>query len=154
MVDGELADREHDRSHQDTDDLVLQILYPFELYSQHCGSSALAVHWEGDTFEGGRYSGVRVLDVAATLDARGKRVALFIVNRTQEQPSEVQITLETGRFNGRAEMIVINGADIKSANTFEAPENVTAKSASLSSPARVCRSLWSRILSAMRFEIN
>ena len=138
------------------DDLVLQtIFYPFELYSQHCGSSALAVHWEGDTFEGGRYSGVRVLDVAATLDARGKRVALFIVNRTQEQPSEVQITLETGRFNGRAEMIVINGADIKSANTFEAPENVTAKSASLSSTGTsLSLTLEPHSVTAMLFEIN
>lgn len=115
------------------DDLVLQtIFYPFEVYSQHCGSSALDVYWEGDTFEGGDYAGVRVLDVAATLDARGKRAALFIVNRTQETPSEVEITLDAGQFNGSAQMVVINGADIKSENTFDAPGRVAVTSKSLS----------------------
>jgi alpha-N-arabinofuranosidase len=111
---------------------VLQtIFYPFEVYSQHCGHIALDVHWQGDTFDGGAYSGVRVLDVAATLDEHAKRAAIFIVNRTQEQPSEVQIVLETGHFTGNGEMYVVNGADIKVENTFESPDQVTARSVPL-----------------------
>jgi alpha-N-arabinofuranosidase len=120
------------------DSLVLQtIFYPFEVYSQHGGQTALDVHWQGDTFGGGSYSGVRVLDVAATLDARGKRVALFVVNRTQEQPSEVQINLEMGHFAGTGQMVLVNGSDIKVENTFEAPDRVTTRSAPLAAAGSV-----------------
>ena len=110
--------------------LVLQtIFYPFEVYSQHCGDTALDVYWEGDTFDGGATSGVRVLDVAATLDTRAKRAALFMVNRTPAEASDVEIKLETGHFAGSAQMFVINGADIKTENTFEAPDGVTTRQA-------------------------
>lgn len=114
------------------DGLVLQtIFYPFEVYSQHCGHTALDVHWQGDTFEGGSYSGVRVLDVAGTFDERAKKMALFIVNRTQEQPSDVEIRLEMGHFAGSGQVHVINGSSIKVENTFETPDQVTARSESL-----------------------
>lgn len=108
--------------------LVLQtIFHPFELYSRFCGSTALDAHWQGDTFEGGGCAGVRVLDVAATLDQR--RLALFVVNRTQDRASEVEIHLETGRFAGSGQCWIVNGPDIKAENTFEAPNEVTARQA-------------------------
>ncbi len=107
------------------DGLVLQtIFYPFELYSQNCGDVALDVHWDGDTFAGGSYSGVRVLDVSATLDTSAHRLALFVVNRSQEA-SEIQVRLEQGRLTGNGQMCVVNGRDIKVENTFETPDNVT-----------------------------
>lgn len=107
------------------DGLVLQtIFYPFELYSQYGGDTALDVFWDGDTFAGGAYAGVRVLDVAATLDTQANQLAVFAVNRSQKA-SDVQVRLETGQFTGGGHVYVVNGQDIKAENTFESPDNVT-----------------------------
>ena len=102
------------------DDLVLQtIFYPFELYSSTCGQIALDVWQAGDIFSSGKYRGVPTLDVSATLDQTGKRLAVFAVNRSQDKGIETRIELSTGRFTGKARVITINGPDIKSENTFE-----------------------------------
>jgi alpha-N-arabinofuranosidase len=110
------------------DGLVLQTLFhPFEIYSRACGDTALDVHWAGDTFAGGPHTGVRVLDVAATLDAAAKRLALFVVNRTAEKATEAEIALVAGQFAGPVEGWVVNGPDIKAQNTFDAPNAVTVR---------------------------
>lgn len=110
------------------DGLVLQtIFYPFELYSQQCGEMALDVHWEGDTFSGGDHEGVRVLDVAATLDRQRRQVALFVVNRSEHAATETRIQLETGRFGGVGQQMVINGPGIKAENTFDRPDVVATQ---------------------------
>ena len=67
------------------DGLVLQtIFYPFELYSATCGQTALDAGFSGDTFSGGKYTGVPTLDVSATLDKTGKQLALYVVNRSPD----------------------------------------------------------------------
>lgn len=107
------------------DGLVLQtIFYPFELYSRTCGDTALDVYWSGETFSGGKRTGVRVLDVAASLDTSRKEVALFVVNRTQEQATDAEIRLTSGEFSGPARAYIVNGPDVKAANTFDAPNTV------------------------------
>ncbi len=109
------------------DGLVLQtIFYPFELYSRCCGDVALDAWWSGDTFSGGEYSGVRVLDVSATFDTPGRRLVLFVVNRSQ-QSTETEIALAAGRFAGPGQAIVVNGPDIKAENTFDLPNRVGAR---------------------------
>jgi alpha-N-arabinofuranosidase len=85
------------------------------------------VHWAGETFAGGPHTGVRVLDVAATLDAAAKRLAVFVVNRTADKPTEPEISLVTGQFAGPVEGWVVNGPDIKAQNTFDSPKAVTAR---------------------------
>jgi alpha-N-arabinofuranosidase len=110
------------------DGLVLQtIFHPLELYRRTCGDEALDVHWAGDTFEGGGRTGVRVLDVAASLDTEGGRLVLFIVNRTTDRASEAEVVLVGGRLAGPVEVHVINGPDIKAANTFDAPDTVRVR---------------------------
>ena len=107
------------------DGLVLQtIFYPFELYSQTCGNLALDPWWEGDTFSGGAYKGVRVLDVSATLDEKKKRLTIYVVNRSRDKEMETTIQLTNGEFGGDAKTYIVNGPDIKAENTFETPEEV------------------------------
>lgn len=114
------------------DGLVLQtIFYPFELYSRLCGDVALDVFWSGDTFDGGDHTGVCVLDVSATLDAAGRQLALFVVNRTQGEPTEATVALAAGRFAGPGQAHVIDGPDIKAANRFDAPETVQTRALAL-----------------------
>jgi alpha-N-arabinofuranosidase len=111
-----------------TDGLVLQtIFYPFELYSALCGTTAVNVHWAGDTFSAGDQAGIRTLDVTATLDPMQNRLVLFVINRSEHQAAETQVVLSSGQFAGAAQVRVVNGPNIKSENTFEHPEQVITK---------------------------
>jgi alpha-N-arabinofuranosidase len=107
------------------DGLVLQtIFYPFEVYSRTCGSTALDVFWEGETFSAGAYTGLRVLDVSATLDAEQRRLCIYVVNRSQTKALETTLALTSGHFSGDVQAYVVNGADIKAENTFAHPHQV------------------------------
>jgi alpha-N-arabinofuranosidase len=108
--------------------LVLQtIFYPFELYSRTCGNLALDPWWEGDTFSGGTYKGVRTLDVSATLDKNKKLLTIYVVNRSQSQAIETEISLTNTEFKGHVNIYTINGPDIKAENTFNSPTTIHTK---------------------------
>jgi alpha-N-arabinofuranosidase len=120
--------------------LVLQtIYYPFELYSRTCGNLALDPWWEGDTFSGGDYNGVRTLDVTATLDERKKRLAVYVVNRSRSQGLEAEISLATGSYKDTATAHIINGQDIKAENTFESPDAVQTRECKIAAKGRALR---------------
>jgi alpha-L-arabinofuranosidase len=116
----------------DSNRLVLQtIFYPFQLYSRTCGSQTLDVWWEGDTFSGGSYTGVRTLDVSATLDGARKQVIVNVVNRSKVLETEARIQLTEGRFKGNVKVFIVNGPDINAENTFETPGRVTTRESSV-----------------------
>ncbi len=87
-----------------TDDLLLQsTFYPFELYARTSGPVALDVAWSSDTYSArridnnfdateahGEHTGVRLLDVSATLDEEAGRVAVYVVNRDLSGPREIE----------------------------------------------------------------
>ena len=119
------------------DSLVLQtIFYPFELYSSTCGQTALDVWWEGETFSGGKYTGVRTLDVSATLDKTKKQMVLYVVNRSPDKVLETRVEMTAGHFAGIARVIRINGPDVKAENTFEKPGQVYSREHSLAASGR------------------
>lgn len=62
------------------------IFYPFELYSSTRGQMALDVFWQGDTFTGGKQTGIRTLDVSATLD--GKKGNWFCMSSIEARWSQ------------------------------------------------------------------
>lgn len=97
--------------------------HPFRLYSQLARGQALDVHWEGDTFDGGDYPGVRVLDVAGSL--QGSELALFIVNRSL-QGSAVELSLQ-GASLPHVQMHSVSGPGIKSFNTLAEPDTVSVQ---------------------------
>jgi alpha-L-arabinofuranosidase len=114
------------------DGLVLQtIFFPFELYSRTCGNLALDAWWEGDTFSGGVYNGVRVLDVSVTLNERRKKLVVYAVNRSRSQEMETTVQLVTGKFKGHVIVYTVNGPDIKTENTFESPVGVQTRETAL-----------------------
>ena len=107
------------------DGLVLQtIFYPFELYSRTCGQQALDVFWSGETFSGGEHTGVRTLDVTATVDESRKQLVVYVINRSQTEAMETTISLADGQFAESIQASVVNGPDIKGENTFEKPNEV------------------------------
>jgi alpha-L-arabinofuranosidase len=110
------------------DGMVLQsTFYPFEVYSQTCGDTALDVHWASDTFSTPEFDALRRLDVSATLDVNNKKMAVYLVNRTETKESETTINLLTGRFAGNVQAYIVNGPNVKSENTFASPSNVCTK---------------------------
>lgn len=105
--------------------LVLQtIFYPFELYSNTCGTTALDVFVRGETFSGGKYTDLQVLDVSATLDEAKNQVTVYVVNRSQTDAMETTIRLNNGTHAELVKSFVVNGPNIKSENTFDTPNEV------------------------------
>ncbi len=110
------------------DDLFLQtIFYPFELFSTLAGPTALDIHWDGATFSAGEHTGLRVLDVSATLDEGRRELVLFVVNRSETDAAETTIQLTNARATGEATMHIVNGPDIKTRNGFGTSEAVATR---------------------------
>jgi len=111
------------------------IFYPFELYSRTCGQLSLDVFWYGDTFSGKykdrSYTGLRTLDVAATLDKSIRRLVIYVVNQSKKDAMETKISLDRGQFAGSIHVSVINGPDIKAENTREEPNQVGVREAKI-----------------------
>lgn len=116
------------------DGMFLQtIFYPFELYSRYAGSTALNVHWDGDTFSAGDYIGLRTLDVSATLSDDKRQLSVFVVNRSETEALEAEIQLAQGSINGTVQVFTVNGANIKVQNSFEQPGQVITREGQLAS---------------------
>ena len=117
--------------------LFLQtIFHPFELYSRTCGDIALDVFWTGDTFSGGEHTGVRTLDVSATIDETGKSLSVYVVNRSESDALETTLSLDCTDFRGDVTAYVVNGPDIKAENSFENPVQVGVKESKLSAEGK------------------
>jgi alpha-N-arabinofuranosidase len=107
------------------DGILLQtIFHPYELFSRTTGSVALDAWWDGDTFSGGPYQGVRTLDVSASVDPDARRLAVHVVNRHVSDGLDAVIELNGGAFGGPVEVNTITGSDLKVTNTFDSPDAV------------------------------
>ena len=119
------------------DGLLLQsTFYPFELYRRTCGQKALDVFWNGESFAaitylGRGYSGIRTLDVSATLDELHKQLVIYVVNRSQAEAMETTISLADGQFAESIKVSVVNGPDINAENTFDKPNQVGIQESTL-----------------------
>ena len=108
--------------------LLPSFFFPFEIYNRTCGQLALDVFWNSDTFSGNyrnrAYTGIRTLDVAATLDEPHKKLVVYVVNQSKNESMETVISLTDGHFTGKVRASVINGPDIKTENTLEKPHQI------------------------------
>ena len=111
--------------------LLQPTFFPFEIYSRTCGKLAFDIFWQGDTFSGTYknrvYSGIRTLDIAATLDEAGKNLVVYVVNQSKNDHMEAVIELTSGQFTGKVGISIFNGTDIKAENTEEKPNQVGVK---------------------------
>jgi alpha-N-arabinofuranosidase len=121
-------------------DPVSQVLrqatyFPFELYSRTCGQLALDVFWYGDTFSGTyknrAYTGIRTLDVSATLDEARKQLVVYVINQSKDKPMETTISLTSGQFAGNVKVAVVNGPDVMAENTAEKPDQIGTKESTI-----------------------
>jgi alpha-N-arabinofuranosidase len=108
------------------DGVLLQtIFHPLELYRRTTGTVALDAWWEGETFSGGAYRGVRTLDVSASLDPDAKRLTVHVVNRDPDQPQDVVVELVGASFTGSLQISTVTGPHLSAVNTFAHPDLVT-----------------------------
>jgi len=125
------------KSRSDNPLVLPTIFYPFELYSRTCGQLALDVFWYGETFadtiafRDRTYTGIRILDVAATLDKARKQMVVYVVNQSGKQSMETTISLTSGQFTGNVRVSVVNGQEGKTENTEEKPDQVGIREADL-----------------------
>ena len=101
--------------------------YPFELYSGTCGETALDVWWDSETFSSEKYGGVRLLDVSATLDSQNGKLAIYVVNRSENEAVETTLSISDGHISDGVDVHIVNGSNIKSENSFNSPEQVCAR---------------------------
>jgi alpha-N-arabinofuranosidase len=117
-----------DATHPGKPMLLPTFFYPFELYNRTCGQFALDVLWYGETvsatYKNRAYKGIRILDVAATLDQSRKQLVVYVVNQSEREAMETVISLTAGEFDGIAQVSIVNGPNIKAENTDEKPNQV------------------------------
>jgi len=115
--------------------LLQAMFFPFEIYGLTCGKLSLDVFYDSDTFSGTykdrKYSGIRTLDVSATLDESLKQLVVNVVNQSPNKYFETTVSLISGEFGGNIKVFVVNGPGIKSENTEEKPDQVGVKEVTL-----------------------
>lgn len=104
--------------------LLQSIFYTFALFSNLAGTQVVQSHYSGDTFSAGDAAALPLLDVTATLSADNKQLVVFAINRSEQAAVETAITLALGQFAGPVQVHTVNGADIKTRNTFDNPQAV------------------------------
>jgi alpha-N-arabinofuranosidase len=129
--------------------LFLQTIYhPLRLYAEHAQAIGLDVHVDGDTFDlsparerDGRVHNVSdlgpftLLDAAATCDEAGGTVSVMVVNRARDRDLSATLDLGGATLAPTVKVWEVNGPDVTSTNSFEAPRNVDVQERQLTVPA-------------------
>ena len=102
------------------------------MYAQTAGPIAHDAHWSSDTYSARRildnyvaretdleYTGVRKLDVSATLDDVARRVSVYVVNRDVDDAREVEISIAGARPKPDVQVHTITGTGADAVNTFD-----------------------------------
>ena len=101
--------------------------YAFKLVSNLARGEALDVLVNAPLVETRQYDAVPVLDVSASYDAETQAGALFIVNRSQTETIETNITWQDSHAIQIGKVWQLTGRDPKEANSWDAPEQVIAR---------------------------
>jgi alpha-L-arabinofuranosidase len=103
------------------------IFYPFLHASRHARGEVLDAKVDGPSYESARFGAVPYLQAAATLDEAGGELAIFAVNRSPDEPIELEAAL--GGFEGweTVERLELAGFDPKATNTAGRPDAVVPR---------------------------
>ena len=103
--------------------------FPFAAASAHARGTALGVDVTCATYETERFGTVPLVDAVAAVDASSDRYALYAVNRSVHEPTELEIDLATVSTTIPVEAMTISArglfdTDLDAANTQEKPDRV------------------------------
>ena len=107
------------------DEMVYQtIFYPIEMMAKRREGIALQVQLAGPSYKSDDFGDATYIDSSAILN--GDELSVFLVNRDLSSSHEVTVRLGdrsvTACLNGE----LVTGTDPKAANTFDAPNTITA----------------------------
>jgi alpha-N-arabinofuranosidase len=108
--------------------------FPFAITARLAKGSALNVRLVSDTYETKDYGTADIVDAVATHDADSGESALFLVNRSQTEPTTVSIDISRLGAVGITESHQLSDDDVYAKNTLDDPERVqptTATSATI-----------------------
>jgi alpha-L-arabinofuranosidase len=103
------------------------IFHPFALTARLAKGEVLRVEATAPELETARFGPVPAVDSVATYDADLGRVALFLVNRSVDEPIEVSVDLRSVNPEAVAEAVSLYDADRYAVNTADQPDRVFPK---------------------------
>jgi len=105
------------------------IFYPYSWGLQFAKGKVLELLVESPTYDVVDLGAVPYLDVAATSNPADGNVSLFVLNRDLNKPRTLEISWQDRAPGRLLDAQVLTGDDLKAANSFEAPQEVTPRAA-------------------------
>ena len=102
------------------------IFYPLELFSRHASGVSLDALVQTPSHDTKRFGEMPLLDVSASFDEANSSGAAFLVNRSQTETLEVEISWQGTPASSVTGEWQVTGTDPKAANSFEKPDTVVA----------------------------
>ena len=98
--------------------------YPFVLFSNHAAGYALEPLTTAPQYETSLFGPMPLLDVSASYDPANSQGALFIVNRSQQEPVTTDVIWHGVAPTQVTHIHQLSGTDPKATNTFEHPNTI------------------------------
>ncbi len=112
--------------------LIQSIYYPFLFFSRHATGNSITPIITCPTLEAGERGTVPSLDASASYDEETHSLAIFLVNRQQNEALTVKITLADQQCQRVLGIDILGGSDVKTANTWEQPNLIKLQTAQAS----------------------
>ncbi|MCX6049864.1 MAG: alpha-N-arabinofuranosidase [Chloroflexi bacterium] len=114
--------------HTKRDGLLKQSsFYPFMLMSKLARGQALDVLVRAPKHETSKYGDQSLLDVSASYEEATGATGVFIVNRSETETLNTELIWQSIAPQQVSEAWQLAGTDVKAANTWEQPNNITAQ---------------------------
>jgi alpha-L-arabinofuranosidase len=99
--------------------LYLQTIYfPLAEYAKQRGNQSLDAYVRSPQYRPDQGRGLNYLDVSASFDTKTRRVFVNVLNRSEKQDMEADITNSSGTIDGALNVWELNHADLKASHTF------------------------------------
>lgn len=102
--------------------------FPFSITSRLAQGEALELKLDAPTYETKEYGEVALVDAVATHDAQTGRTAVFLVNRSQDEPLTLTVDIATLGDLSVLESHTLADDDVYARNTLAEPERVAPRS--------------------------
>ena len=108
------------------DDMLIQsIFYPFEMFSKRRDGISLSPVVEGPSYVGKMNGEVQTVDTSAIFG--GKKLHIFLTNRSLDESATVEIEIADEDIAGLACAEILTGPDGKAVNSFEEPDIIKSR---------------------------
>jgi len=101
--------------------------YPLVMFAQNARGNALEALVQSPTYPTSSYGEQPLLDVSSSYDPVNGKGAVFIVNRSQSEALETEISWQSKTPESIEAIWQLGATDLKAVNTFENPYNIVTR---------------------------